>query len=711
MSDEPTPPPSPEPQPEPLEGTKPSTEAPDPSPDNSVSDAIATIASPEPEIKAPIGAESNATSAVKKSSDKKTLEKHLRLNSIPDTKGIRKLLGRGNKPEATTDLGGKLQDQERPFKDSPKEQLKKRQAWIREYIGKLDDRESRLSDECADIYEQIERADFNQERILRRVLKDRELKRDACNAERDNLKKELRQIVHELEQREADGNHSEPAPSVDMLYRISELADDAITNTVLYTATFFEELSPADFRAVVSVFLKGRTGSVETRLSSEAEDQKNQEESSKEKSSPRTQITQIDLNKRWQDSFYQDNRYLKNCTLKACRENGAPVIAFVNPNTREELIRFFQDEQPLFIDAQFQRVEELMFDDSEAIAERAIQLLAYDAIAQNKVWLLKVAGKAPDLRSENFYNRFADLIYKIQLTLEPFQSESILIQFFWALLRFNKAGVFAVMARLIYRHLRSESSFNILNAVEQLMNWLQEVVDDPTLNLKEDISEVLELILIQEDSYAYLYDFLEIFQTWLPDQELPYDNYKSSHIIALELLIGYCTVTMFNFDISHYGKFPSEYVLFKSFSDLSPSVCENRLYLLVRWLFYFNSNEQQLAIEPLLVDAEITPFQLLGFIVSEWFAILYGLQKGAEPQQPAAKEFTKIFLSQIILVTNRAEQRLLSEYWTELMEGFLDEAEECDQRGEYAQRKQFTARRSLVKELKRMFRELQPKNS
>jgi hypothetical protein len=705
MSDELTPSPSPEPQSENSEGPKSSGEA--PSIENPGSGAIDRL---EPDTKAPDGGESNDTPADgKKSPTKKASENQLSQTHIPNTVKIRNLFN--TKEDTKTDLGGKPQDQERPFKDSPKEQLKNRQAWIRKYIGTLDERESRLSDECADIYEQIERADFNQERGLKRVLKDCELKKDACKAERDNLRKELQQIGRELEQREADGNHSEPAPSVDMLFRIGEMADDAITNTVLYTATFFEDLSPSDFRSVVSVFLKGRTGSVETRLSPKAADQKNQEEPSKEKPSPRTQITQIDLDKRWQDSFYQDNRYLKNCTLKACRENGAPVIAFVNPNTREDLIRFFQNEQPLFIDAQFQRVEELMFDGSEAVAERAIQLLAYDAIAQNETWLIKVAEKAPDSRSDTFYNRFTDLIYKIQLTLDPLQSESILIQFFRALLLFNKAGVFAVMVRLIYRHLRSESSFDILNAVDQLMNWLKEIVDNPNLNLKEDVSDVLELILIQDDSYTYLYDFLEIFQTWLPNQELSYENYKNSHIIALELLIGYCTVTMFNFDTSHYGKFPSEYVLFKPFSKLSPAVCENRLYLLVRWLFYFNSNDQQLAIEPLLDDADITPSQLLGFIVSEWFAILYGLQKGAEPQQPAAKEFTKIFLNQIILVTNRAEQRLLSEFWTELMDGFLDAAEECDQRGEYAQRKQLTARRSLVKELKRMFRELQSQNS
>jgi hypothetical protein len=702
MSDELTPPSSPEPQVETTEEVKSSTAA--PSTDNSGSDEIASA---EPDTEAVSGAEASDPAAVKKSVNTKASEKQSRWTQIPDTGKIGNLF-RGNK----TDLGGKPQDQERrPFKDSPKEQLKNRQAWIQKYIGTLDARESRLSDECTDIYEQIERADFNQERVLKRVLKDCELKRNACKAERDNLREELEKISLELEQREADGNHNEPAPSVDMLYRIGEMADDAITNTVLYTATFFEDLSPSEFRSVVSVFLKGRTGSVEIQLSSEAEAKNNQEESSKEKSLPRTQITQIDLDKRWQDSFLQDNRYLKNCTLKACRENGSPVIAFINSNTREDLIHFFQNEQPLFIDAQFQRVEELMFDKSETVAERAIQILAYDAVAQNKAWLIEIARKAPNSSSDTFYNRFTDLIYKIQLTLEPFQSESILIEFFRALLDFSKVGVFAVIARLIYRHLRSNSSFNILSAVDQLMNWLQKIADDSNLNLKEDVSDAIELILIQEDSDTYLYDFLEIFQTWLPDQELPYKNYKNSHIIALELLIGYCTVTTFNFDASHYGRFPSEYVLFKPFSNDSLSVCENRLYLLARWLFYFNSNDQQLAIEPLIADAEITPSQLLGFIVSEWFAILYGLQKEPQPQQPAAEEFTKIFLRQIILVTNRAEQRLLSECWTELMDGFLDEAEECDQRGEYAQRKQFTIRRSLVKELKRMFRELQSQNS
>jgi hypothetical protein len=275
-------------------------------------------------------------------------------------------------------------------------------------------------------------------------------------------------------------------------------------------------------------------------------------------------------------------------------------------------------------------------------------------------------------------------------------------------------NAFATILRLLYRHLRSQLSFNILNAATQLLKWLQEIIDNGEESQQEQAKMVLWWLLNLNDTDIYLYDLLELLSAWLPEPGLSIQEYKPSHKVLLNLMFEYFQETLSDIQINDYGECPPKYVLFKplwhSKDKLDPAR-SSKLNMLVSWLF-FRDNKKNFALESILLgedssEDEVSDFDLaIGFIVLEWFAILYGLRKDEEPT-PQTKEFASDLLKQIIAVTERSEQRQLLEWWTVLIEIFLDEAEEYDQQGNSSLRKQFIVRRNRAKELKQLFKQLQ----
>lgn len=143
--------------------------------------------------------------------------------------------------------------------------------------------------------------------------------------------------------------------------------DEPIKNTVLYTATFFPQLSPHEFETVVSFLLEDQPPILVTDYSQVLTN-------TNEIKTIETKL-QKSLIEIWKDSLNQpDNNFLNKCYLTTVRlEDGSQVIDFSLPYLRQEL-KDYLEKQPIYVGNQFKRVQLLLFSPSVKIASSVIEL-------------------------------------------------------------------------------------------------------------------------------------------------------------------------------------------------------------------------------------------------------------------------------------------------------------------------------------------------
>lgn len=379
---------------------------------------------------------------------------------------------------------------------------------------------------------------------------------------------------------------------------------------------------------------------------------------------------------------------------------------FSFPYLRTKFIQYFHEEQAFYIKEQYERVQDLLFDISDHVANNAINLLAEAAIYYpndyGADWLLKIANFAKYIiKSKLLFERVSKLIFQMQIILEPVQSQRILKRFLDTLIAQERSYVFEITLYLINEQLHSNFLANRINLLKQLLDWLKQVLDQGSKEQKADAYDVLERLLAQRDSHEYIYDILGILKAWLPEPERPPEKYSPSNQAALLLLVSYCAETIERLPIENYGCWPSKYPLFKSIRN--DSDVDSSLNLLVSWLFQPRGN-QGLAINYVFSDEDA--IQFIGFLIAEWFTILYGLKE--DQLSPEASKLADSLLRQAIIVSRRLEQKRLIEFWTLLAKIYLEKAAISAQSAIHNKSKrEFVYRRKLVKELRERFKALQ----
>lgn len=604
-------------------------------------------------------------------------------------------------------------EEENEFYYIPIESLKTQLKIVYKEIDIKNKEDDDCTDKIAEIVEELRCTTFGpNQRALRRERQKYEKDRDFCRALRKKLENQARNIKKALERQEAEqrkGGSGEGNESSDSTQSISAKSlfkdDDKIVNTLLYVATFFPSLSPNEFKRVVSIFLKGITIEI-TKQQKVIEEEKTRIIEIQE------EVSLVDI---WEKSFSQLDKLLEKCFIKVSRkEKSSLVLDFSLSYLRSELQLFFQEEQPLYVEEQFKRTQVLLFDPSEKVADRAIYLLTRAAVDDPNVygadWLLAITETVERTKSELLFERLSKLIEKMQIELDSSQSNQIINTFFDHLLLAKPDYAFQIILRLIFRHLCSTWLLSRLKLSKQLLDWLKRVVDQAKQEDKVNAYEVLRILIWQKESSIYIYDLLEILKGWLPEKELSPEEYSLSNQAALFLLAAYCKETILGLDPNEYGKWPSTYVLFAGLYDDSDSACKHKLNILVSWLFYpdtdpSKNSERKLALEHLL---KVDPIDWIGFFIAEWFAILCGSRKGRiDTQSPYASKVADSLLEQVVLATEPAEQKRLTEFWATLANTYLDEAEKCANSGEEQRKKDFVFRRKLVRELRKRFKSLQ----
>lgn len=635
------------------------------------------------------------------------------------------------------DIGDGGYSEENEFDYISTEWLQIRLDIVKKEIDTKNEEDNNLTDSIEYTVNELMSALGREKFTLKRVQQRYEKERKICRELRQNLEKQFQKIKKELEDREQkkrkvkEDSERTQSISANFLFK----SDDSIIHTILYVATFFPDLSPNEFQSVVSSFLSGLTTEKTNQKKVIEEDKTRIIETSEEQSL-------VDI---WEKSFSQPDQYLEKCYIKVRRqEKSSLVIDFSLPYLRSELKTYFREEQPLYVAERLKKVPQLLFDNSENVADRAINLLAEAAVdypdAYEAEWLLRVREAVENINDERLFKRLSKLIYQMQTWLDPSKSEQMITTFFDRLLLAERHYAFGIVLHLIFRHLCSSWLFNRIELSQQLLDWLKQVLDKSDQlddNKKreniDNVYAVLETLLWQEEkTSSYIYDLLEILKDWLPEKGISSEDYSSSNQVALFLLATYCEQTLFVLEPNDYGKWPSPYPLFTSLSqdisqDISQdsedsnSACSLKLNILVSWLFHSDTDtnssknrERNLAFGSVLT---IKAIDWIGFLIGEWFAILCGQRNDSKNRSASAdssKDTPKPseaaadnLIRQIILLSEPSEQKGLNECWANLANAYLDEAEKCANSGEESLKQELVFRRKLVKDLRKRFQALQ----
>jgi hypothetical protein len=615
--------------------------------------------------------------------------------------------------EINSSSSGNKQDSQQeedinPYRFRSDEWLQSNHKKINKETDILNDEDDHLTDEIARINKGLRRTPIgDQKRAMERDLEQVKADRDTCRQNIEALANQLEVILQEISRRKQEGNQAAENTqsfSIESLF----VEDEHIETTILYVATFFPELSLSDFKRVVSQFLGERTISV-TKSQTIVEDGKSRTVETQEEYS---------LAKRWQDSILEPNKadkIFKKCCLKVHRQESALVVEFSSSYLRTKCIKYFQDEQALYLEGQYKIIQEFLFDTSDHVANNAINLLAEAAIYYpndyGAEWLLWITATAEAIESELLFERVSKLIFQMQIILEPEKVQQTIKTFLNNLLSQEKDCVFGIILCLINKQLYSNFLANKINSLKQLFDCLKQVLDRGNKKQKADAYNVVERILTQRGSHKYIYDILGILKDWLPEAERSHENYSPSNQAALLLIVSYCDETTNKLSTEKYGCWPSKYPLFKSIcNDLEndSTSTDTSLNILVSLLFQPSVN-QKLSIGYVLPD-EIDAIQFIGFLIAEWFTILYGLQEGK--LKPEASKLAKRLLHQVVIVARRLEQKQLNEFWGVLANLYLEEAANYAQSGKNNQdKRELVCRRKLVKELRNCFKVLQQETS
>lgn len=478
--------------------------------------------------------------------------------------------------------------------------------------------------------------------------------------------------------------------------------DEPIENTVIFTATFFPDLSPYDFERIVAFLLEERsiTVTIQSQIITE------QGESKIIKNIEKEQLLAI-----WRSSLAQRDNFLKKCYLKAVRlEDSSQIIDFSLPYLRNEFKIYFEEQKSLYLLEQFNRTRLLLFDSSLKVGRNAIDLTVNMATSYPKIygedWLfdivlastnaansdiginfdlvLQLQRLSTNTRREFIFTRISALLYQM---LEYSQLVDVVKSFLDRLMLVRQYDV--VLA--IIKNLRSAPQFNGLY-------WVKQLLDRGNGEIRSEAYKFLYNWLKQ--SGYRIYDLLEALKGWLPGRERLPNSYSPSNRYALQMFIEYCLQTTSNLDCKYYGYYPSKYLLFSALQDSS---IDSKLETLASWLFHLDS-EGKLALRH-IVDKGVNATQLVSFLIAQWFIILWGLEK-KEPNQEVTAVFND-FIHQIILTIDRSLQKQLVQHWSDYTEHLLTEAEGYEKSGDNQSRKQAFRKRNLVKELSRQFKVLQ----
>lgn len=419
-------------------------------------------------------------------------------------------------------------------------------------------------------------------------------------------------------------------------------AADLISNTVLYTATFFPALNPGDFKQVVGLLLGERTVTVTTTA---------YRQTSSGVKEPFEEQREEPLKKTWDAS---SDKILKLCKLKSlAAKDSTRTICFSEPCLKERLKVYIEEEYSFFLEDHFQMAQRqgLLFHNSPDVSEAMRRLIVEMTLSYrdhfDQHWLIEVITKlkeaasqqsdgqqtpAPELkpflriqggRLEFCYTRIAELLRDmlwhapLRGLVDEFLNRLIGVEFYDSVLQIVAKLQFAPEFDLLY--------------------WVKQLLDRRPSYVRHQTYVFLVLYLMRAGPSVY--ESLRVIRHWLPSPDSDHESYSVTNLCALELIFRYCHEATLEFSVNYYGFQPSSFPLF---AGDNISAIEDNSKLLAEWLFHpeveffaMNKNLPSIAellsgIKPVLnKDVNLT----ISTLIVNWMFILIGPNKDAPAGQ------------------------------------------------------------------------------
>lgn len=518
-------------------------------------------------------------------------------------------------------------------------------------------------------------------------------------------------LREEVKKRQTDGSRTRSEVLNDLKTVKPEAlftGDNEVKEVVLFVATFLPKLTLRDFEFVVGLLLQGRTAPVqiESQIITEQGDVKTIKKQEKK------QLAEF-----WQQDA---DRILQECYLKAVRSDKLPqVIDFSLPYLRKEIRKFLEQEYPMYLQRQFERIQEsgLLFNPSvsnrltDNVICISVDMALSDPNYYGKDWLIgtvvglkhaldfeTVPGDEFELflrileriRGEKIkrlvFARLSDLIRHM---LNYAQLQEAIEDFLRDLISTKHHDVVLEIVLEIARRLRFVPQFDALG-------WLKRLLDQGNAEIRD--KTYLSLHEQAKQCGPRVYELLEAVKTWVPERDRKFEEYSPSNRYALQFIIEYCSNTTSALDPKYYGAWPSKYPLFATLEGTEDSA-KDRFRDMADWLFHPGMKSW---INDNLGDKDVIINVLLAAFIEEWSVILCGLKGQPHPE---AVSLSDILLQEVIAATNDFQQKGLINYWRYKRGDYLQEINRLNV-CQHEERANLKARRELVTKLEKRFREL-----
>lgn len=457
-----------------------------------------------------------------------------------------------------------------------------------------------------------------------------------------------------------------------------ELLDGSgpVQKTVLYTAAFFQGITPPEFCRVVEALLAGRASKI-------APPANGTNGSDAGRAQAETQLIRV-----WEEE--KDDIFSK--LLRDGDKDSATVVSLSNSSLSEPLRRLFEKRHRFYVIDQFRTLQEqgIFFYPSLRVAESVAQI-AVDMACRypeefNEGWVIGLIE-----RLRRHYTDGGDTMFRF-LRQHPGEHPGAL----------NLA--FARMSEVLRRMLNSPQLRGMVQSTlehflncgyhEEALLLINQLQFSPEFDGLYWFKQLLHRAdpdtrrLTYYSLYSYLkrmgsgvYEGFKKVEEWLPKAERDSGTYSPVDYFTLRLLIQYCLETVSRFNPENYGEWPSRYPLFAA-KDSKAAI--ERASLLTRWLLHPGI---QAALDRLRMGS--TQMTLIGALLAEWAFILLGsgdvsrLDNSTQPAANSPESFGEpgrgvagfeysaatmfdLLVTKFVAGTNLSQRLELLKYWNKL---------------------------------------------
>jgi hypothetical protein len=475
--------------------------------------------------------------------------------------------------------------------------------------------------------------------------------------------------------------------------------EQCIEKTIIYTATYFPNVTLSEFCGIVEALLDNRKVLATIPKLSHHEDE------TIGWSHVPSMRPMVEIWREYKDQFMWRWKRLRQIIAAG----DIVTIGFTDYAMREVLKTYLSSERKFYVKDQFDILQSkgFLFHPSNRVSDNLLQLAAETAASYpdeyNKDWLVAIissfreyAHADPKASQERENTRF----YFLDRT--PFNKVS------WGYSRIAEMIRQLLMKapqtrEMVNRALSDLMRLKAYDAVLDLIKRLRFAPDFDGLYWLKQLFDRGELgIRVRAFNYLYdqarggdadIYETLRKLESWLPAGDRETHAYPSSALIALRLLIKYCLETTYRFKQEQRE---AEYVNCPLFVFADKKIAEDNLDQLVRWLLHpalgpaLRDLESDSGMKNALVSLglEKKPIRLLGALMAEWSMILLRsaqatgvgpgvqvnafYQVGLSPEGISTPAFYvgaaevdsfRLLIEKIASQTNETQQRELIVYW------------------------------------------------